>query len=108
MPNLTMFIPSDTMPSDEALARLTARCTQLCLDILKAALGNVHIIYVPVRHGRGHRVFAEIRYRLEPSRTPAIMDAFMEELDNAIQSDTGLVARIRCFGYAASAIHARH
>ena len=36
------------------------------------------------------------------------MNQFMEALDDAIARCTGLTARIRCFGYAASNIHARN
>jgi hypothetical protein len=36
------------------------------------------------------------------------MDSFMEGLDRAIRRQTGLASRIRCFGYAAAAIHARN
>ncbi|MEW4400235.1 hypothetical protein AB1J06_16280 [Agrobacterium tumefaciens] len=96
------------MPPDEALAELTEQFTELCTGILRAALVNVHIIYVAVQHGRGHPAFAEIQYRLEPFRTPPVMQRFMERLDEAIKRNTGLTARIRCFGYAASSIHARN
>jgi hypothetical protein len=71
-------------------------------------LENVHIIYVAVRHGRGHPAFAEVRYRLEPFRTGPVMDSFMESLDQAIRRHAGLTARIRCFGHAAPTIHARN
>jgi hypothetical protein len=71
-------------------------------------LENVHIIFVAVRHGRGHPAFVEIQYRLEPFRTAAVMDLFMKELDDVIQCSTDLTARIRCFGYEASSIHARN
>ncbi|MFK0166275.1 hypothetical protein [Rhizobium sp. NPDC090279] len=108
MPNVTIFIPADRMPPDEALADLTEQCTELCTGILRAALVNVHVTYVAVRHGRGHLVFAEIQYRLEPFRTPAVMDRFTEGLDDAIRRIIDLTARIRCFGYAASSIHARN
>ncbi len=108
MPNVTLYIPADRMPSDEALADLTEQGTELCTGILRAALANVHIIYVAVQHGRGHSAFAEVQYRLEPFRTPPVMERFMERLDKAIKRDTGLTARIRCFGYAASSIHARN
>jgi phenylpyruvate tautomerase PptA (4-oxalocrotonate tautomerase family) len=108
MPNVTLFIPTETMPSNERLAELSERCTALCTDHLRAALDNVHVITVGVRHGRGHPVFADIRYRLEPFRTPPVMERFMEALDDAIRHVTGLTARIRCFGYAASSIHARN
>jgi len=51
---------------------------------------------------------AEIKYRLEPFRTPSVMDAFTARLDQAIKRHTGLTARIRCFGYPALAIYARN
>lgn len=108
MPNVTIFIPTEKMPSDENLTELTDQCTQLCTGILEAVPENVHIIYVGVRHGRGHQAFAEIKYRLEPFRTKPVMDSFMERLDGIIKRNTGLTARIRCFGYAAPAIHARN
>jgi hypothetical protein len=109
MPNVTIFIPSEKMPSDGNLAELTDQCTQLCTVMLQAALANVHIIYVGVRHGRGnYQAYAEIKYRLEPFRTKPVMDFFMEKLDGIIKGNTGLTARIRCFGYVAPAIHARN
>lgn len=108
MPNVTIFIPTEKMSSDVDLAELTDQCTRLCTGLLKAALENVHIIYVGVRHGRGHQAFAEIKYRLGPFRTKSVMDSFMEALDEAIRRNTGFTARIRCFGYAETAIHARN
>ncbi|WP_370677260.1 hypothetical protein [Pleomorphomonas sp. PLEO] len=108
MPNVTIYIPADKMPPDEALAELTEQCSDLCTGVLRAALANVHIVYVAVRHGRGHPAFAEIHYRLEPFRTPPVMQRFMEGLDDAIRRNAGLTARIRCFGYQASSLHARN
>lgn len=108
MPNVTFYIPAGQMPSDERLAELSSDCVALCTSVLGAALKNVHVIYVNVRHGVGHPVFAEIHYRLEPFRTPSLINQFMEALDGAIARCTGLTARIRCFGYAASNIHARN
>ncbi len=108
MPNVTIYIPADRMPPDEALADLTEQCTELCTGVLRAALVNVHVIYVAVRLGRGHPIFAEIQYRLEPFRTSQVMERFMEGLDDAMKRNIGLTARIRCFGYAASSIHARN
>lgn len=108
MPNVTIFIPTEKMPSDKKLAELTGQCTELCTGLLRAALKNVHVIYVGIRHGQGHPVFAEVQYRLEPFRTAPVMEQFMEALDDAIRHGTGLTARIRCFGYAASSIHARN
>ncbi|MFG1466302.1 hypothetical protein V5F77_25975, partial [Xanthobacter sp. DSM 24535] len=102
MPNVTIYIAADRMPPDDALADLTEQCTELCTGILRAALENVHIVYVAVRHGRGHPAFAEVQYRLGPFRTPPVMEGFMAGLDNAIRCKAGLTARIRCFGYAAS------
>lgn len=108
MPNVTIYIPADSMPPDQALADLTAQCTDLCTGVLRAALENVHVIYVAVQHGRGHPAFAEIQYRLETFRTPAVMERFMAGLEGAITQNTGLTARIRCFGYEQSSIHARN
>lgn len=108
MPNLTFYIDAGQMPSDERLAGLSSDCVKLCTDVLEAQLKNVHIVYVEVRHGHGYPVFAEIQYRLEAFRTPAVMNQFMAALDNAIAHHTGLTARIRCFGYATSNIHARN
>jgi hypothetical protein len=108
MPNVTIFMPTEKMPPDGNLAELTDQCTQLCTGMLQAALANVHIIYVGVRHGRGNPAYTEIKYRLLPFRTKAVMDVFMERLDAIIAENTGLTARIRCFGYAAPAIHARN
>ncbi|WP_252087099.1 hypothetical protein [Pseudomonas aeruginosa] len=108
MPNLTIFIQAEKMPPEANLAELTERCTQLCTDVLQAALDNVHVIYVAARQGRGHPAYAEIKYRLEPLRTPSVMDAFMARLDEAIKRHTGLTARIRCFGYPVPTIYARN
>jgi hypothetical protein len=108
MPNVTFYIAAGQMPSDETLAELSSDCIELCTSVLGAALKNVHVIYVDVRHGHGHPVFAEVQYRLETFRTPPVMNQFMEALDDAIARRTGLTARIRCFGYAASNIHARN
>ena len=108
MPNVTIYIDAAKMPPDEALAELTEHCTELCTGILRAALANVHIVYVAVRHGRGHPAFADIQYRLEPFRTPSVMERFMEGLDDAIKGNIGLTARIRCFGTTASSLHARN
>ena len=108
MPNVTLYISQDRMPPEEMLVALAERCTALCTGILRAALENVHVIFVTVRHGRGHPAFVEIQYRLEPFRTAAVMDQFMKELDDVIQCSTDLTARIRCFGYEASGIHARN
>nr|WP_198981248.1 hypothetical protein [Herbaspirillum sp. ASV7] len=106
MPNVTLFIRDDQMPRAECLDRLTASCEQLCIGILDALPENIHIIYVAVSHGKGHPAFADIRYRMSARRTPAVMEDFMQQLEAAIQAHTGLVPRIRCFAYAAQAIHA--
>lgn len=108
MPNVTFHISAGQMPSDEKLAELSSDCLHLCTAVLEAAPENVHVIHLEVRHGHGHPVFAEVQYRLETFRTPAVMNTFMEALDDAVARHTGLTARIRCFGYAASSIHARH
>lgn len=108
MPNVTFFIAAGVMPPEARLCELTDRCAELCTGVLKAAPENVHIVAVPVRPGRGHPVFASVGYRLMASRTPEVMEHFMAELDAAIRHTTGATARIRCFGYAASALHARN
>ncbi|KWF05429.1 hypothetical protein [Burkholderia pseudomultivorans] len=108
MPNLTFHIDATRMPSDEALAALSRDCVELCTNLLEAALKNVHVVFLEVRHGHGHPVFVDIRYRVDTFRTPSVMARFMEALDHAIALRTGLAARIRCFGYAASNIHARN
>ncbi|CAB3797809.1 hypothetical protein LMG28688_04617 [Paraburkholderia caffeinitolerans] len=108
MPNVTFYIHAGHMPPDERLAELSGDCVELCTSVLEAELKNVHVIYVDVRHGHGHPVFVEVLYRLAASRTSAVIDQFMEALENAIVRRTGLMARIRCFGYAAPNIHARN
>lgn len=108
MPNVTFFFAAPCMPADRDLAELDGACTALCVDVLGAALENVHIINLAVHPGRGLPAFAEVQFRLEPFRPPAVMEAFMAGLDEAILRITGLTARIRCFGHAAGAIHARH
>lgn len=106
MPNVTIFVQADKMPTEEGLAEITVQCEQLCAEVLRAARENVHIIYVAVRQGRGHPIFAEVQYRVEPFRTKPVMDAFLGKLDEVIRRNTGLTARIRCFGYAASNVYA--
>jgi len=108
MPNVTFNLPAGQMPSDEKLTDLSRDCVNLCTTVLEAALKNVHVNFVEVRHGHGHPVFAEVQYRVETIRTPSAMNQFMEALDDAIAQHTGLTARIRCFGHAASNIHARN
>jgi hypothetical protein len=108
MPNVTFYLPAGQMPPPAALNALSNECVALCTDVLRAALENIHVVYVDVRHGHGRPVFAEIHYRAEPFRTPQVMARFMEALDHAIVRHVGLTARIRCFGYDASHIYARH
>ncbi|AVS74047.1 hypothetical protein [Paracidovorax cattleyae] len=108
MPNITLFIPVAAMPPDEAVAELSERCALLCTGVLRATLTNVHVACVAVHHGRGHPVFADVRYRLEPFRTPAVMETFMQGLQEAILHTVRLTPRIRCFGYTASNLHARN
>ncbi|MBN3836442.1 hypothetical protein [Burkholderia sp. Ac-20344] len=108
MPNVTFSIDAKRMPADENLAALSRDCVELCTHVLGAELKNVHVIFLAVRHGHGHPVFADIRYRGGTPRTSAVMNRFMEALDRAIVHRTGLTARIRCFGYTASSIHARN
>ncbi|WP_042628839.1 hypothetical protein [Burkholderia plantarii] len=108
MPNVTFYIHARKMPSDARLADLSDDCVRLCTNVLEAELKNVHVVYVDVRHGHGHPVFVEVQYRLEMFRTRAVMNRFMEALESAIVCRTGFMARIRCFGYIASTIHARN
>ncbi|MCA8256814.1 hypothetical protein LGM89_26410 [Burkholderia sp. AU31624] len=108
MPNVTFSIDATRMPADESLAALSRDCVELCTQVLEAELKNVHVIFLAVRHGHGHPVFADIRYRVGTSRTPEVMNRFMDALDQAIVRRTGLTARIRCFGYTASTIHVRN
>jgi hypothetical protein len=108
MPNVTLYIATEYIPSNEKLAELSRDCIELCTRILQAALKNVHVIYVEVLHGHGHPVFAEVQYRLETYRTPQVMNEFTQALDSAIVRCTGLTGRIRCFAYATASIHARN
>lgn len=108
MPTLTIYFTEERMPMETHLTALTEECTGLCTDLLGAALKNVHIQYLAVRHGRGHPASAELIYRMEPGRTSALMDEFMRQLDRAIQRRAGLTARIRCLGYPATSLHARN
>jgi hypothetical protein len=108
MPNVTVYIPAEQMPSTDRLAELSADCIALCTQVLQASLKNVHVIYVAVLHGYGHPVFAEVQYRLETFRTPAVMNEFTAALDRAILRCIGLTARIRCFAYAPANIYARN
>lgn len=108
MPNVTFYIDAKQMPADENLAELSRDCIELCTNVLEAERKNVHVVFLDVRHGHGHPVFAEIQYRLDTFRTPPVMNQFLEALDHAIGRHTGLSARIRCFGYSASNIHDRN
>lgn len=108
MPNITIYLDAEAMPSERALDDLTAQCTDLCIGTLRAALDNVHVIYVPVRRGRGHALFAEVLLREETFRTREVMAHFMEQLEDAIAKHTGHIARIRCFGFGRQHIHARN
>ncbi|HEY9330451.1 MAG TPA: hypothetical protein VIS09_19805 [Streptomyces sp.] len=106
MPNVTLYVESGAMPSDESLEALTDQCVELCTSTLQAALENVHIIYVSVRKGRGHPVYAEILFREEPFRPPAVMGHFMQQVSDAVADTIGLTARIRCFSFSKQHIHA--
>lgn len=108
MPNVTIYIPAGQMPPEQMLAELTRDCVKLCMEVLEAELKNVHVVYVEIRHGYGHPVFAEVQYRVESVRTPLVMNRFMEALEHAIARCTGFMARIRCFGHSASHVHARN
>ncbi|CAB3770954.1 hypothetical protein GQ57_22665 [Burkholderia sp. MSh2] len=108
MPNVTFSIDATRMPADASLAELSRDCVELCTQVLEAERRNVHVIFLAVRHGYGHPAFADVRYRIAPFRTPAVMNRFMEALDRAVVHRTGLTARIRCAGYTESSLHARN
>lgn len=108
MPNLTFYISADHSDRFTDLPNFTHHCSKLCCDILGAEPEKVHIIYVDVRSGCGHPVYAELFYRLTKWRTPEVMNNFMCELDLAIRLATGLMVRIRCFGFTATQIYARN
>jgi len=108
MPNITLYVEAEHMPSAAKRDEISHACIALCTQSLIAARENVHVIYVDVRRGHGHPIFAEVQYRLETFRTPQVMHDFMTGLDSAIARCTGLKARIRCFGYAPTHIDARN
>ncbi|RQS52729.1 hypothetical protein [Burkholderia sp. Bp8986] len=108
MPSVTILIPGTSMPSSAALDALSSPCETLCTEVLRAVPGTIHVAYVPIRLGRGHPVSAEIRFRIASFRTTELMDRFMAELDREILRHTGSIARIRCFGYDTTHLHARH
>ncbi|KHK52971.1 hypothetical protein PI86_14330 [Burkholderia sp. A9] len=108
MPSITIFIPEASLPSNAALDALSSACETLCTEVLSAAPDTIHVAYVPIRHGCGHPVSAEIRFRTTSVRTTELMEQFMAELDREILRHTGFIARIRCFGYDAAHLHARH
>src|SRR5476649_1648116 len=108
MPNLTFYISVDQSDRFIDLPDFTRNCCALCTDILGAESDKVQIIYVDVRPGCGHPVYAELFYRLTTSRTPDVMENFMRELELSICQASGLMARIRCFGSTALQIYARN
>lgn len=106
MPNLTFYLSQEHAARFSDLRDLTRICSALCTGILAAESENVHIIYVDVKPGCGHPVYAELFYRLTNVRTSEVMEEFMRELERAIREASGLTARIRCFGSAASHLFA--
>lgn len=108
MPNLTFYISENHADKFKNLNNFTHKCTTLCCDILGAELKNVHIIFVAVKPGCGHPVYAELFFRLTPLRTHKVVENFMHELDFAIQQASGLTTRIRCFGSPAEHIFNRN
>ncbi|MGA8245565.1 MAG: hypothetical protein WB797_01530 [Nocardioides sp.] len=106
MPNVTVYISSEAMPAAEVLESLAERCTFFCTSTLRAAFENVHVIFVEVRHGRGHPVFVEVLLRDETFRPASVMDRFVQQVDGVFRQQTGLVARIRCFAFPAPDVHA--
>ena len=101
MPNLKFYLSQEHSARFSDLRDLTRTCSALCTGILAAESENVHIIYVDVKPGCGHPVYAELFYRLTNVRTSEVMEEFMRELERAIRQASGLTARIRCFGSAA-------
>ncbi|WP_410955645.1 hypothetical protein [Raoultella planticola] len=108
MPNLTFYISQQHAGRLTDLHDLTRACSALCTGILAAESENVHIIYVEVKPGCGHPVYTELFYRLTSERPPEVMAEFMRELERTIREASGLTARIRCFGSAASHLFARN
>lgn len=108
MPNITVYVTAGHAPIDSVFDDLAATITDLCTGVLRATLENVHVVFVPVRHGRGHPVFVEVLYRVETYRSETVMVDFMNRLDEAIVRTCALTARIRCFGYSAGALYARN
>lgn len=58
MPNITFHLDANRVPSDESLVELSRECVELCTQVLDAELKNVHVVFLSVRHGHGHPVFA--------------------------------------------------
>ncbi len=85
MPNLTFYLSEEYADRYTDLPDFTRTCSALCTDILAAEPDNVHIIFVTVKPGCGHPVYAELFYRLTPRRTQEVMENFMRELDLATQ-----------------------
>lgn len=108
MPNLTFYLSEEHADRFTDLPDFTRTCSALCADILAAEPDNVHIIFVTVKPGCGHPVYAELFYRLTPWRTQEVMENFMCELDLATQQAWGLMARIRCFGSPAPYPYAKN
>ncbi|MGQ4643705.1 hypothetical protein ACUIG5_18300 [Raoultella ornithinolytica] len=108
MPNLTFYLSQEHAARFSDLRDLTRTCSALCTGLLAAESENVHIIYVDVKPGCGHPVYAELFYRLTNVRTSEVMEEFMRELERAIRQASGLTVRIRCFGSAASHLFARN
>ncbi|OUY05957.1 hypothetical protein [Acinetobacter populi] len=106
MPNLTFYIAEDQFNQFIDLNDITQNCCTLCIDILGAELNKVHIHYIPVKAGCGYPVYAELIYRLSNHRSVEIMENFMQKLNETILQKTGLVTRIRCFGFNSTQLHA--
>jgi hypothetical protein len=108
MPNLTFYISDDHAERFINLSDFTHKCSALCCDILGAELKNVHIIFIGVKAGCGLPLYAELFYRLTILRPQDVMENFMRELDFATQQASGLMVRIRCFGFPAQHLFARN
>lgn len=113
MPNITLSLPPALL-AELATDPLSAAWAQLCRHHLGATPETIHIQYQGVQPGHGHPLSLVILYRLSPTRSPAVMQAFMADLEVALMQalppalPQAPTVRIRCFGFAPEHIHGRH
>ncbi|WP_202743955.1 hypothetical protein [Acinetobacter calcoaceticus] len=106
MPNLVIYISEAYSNQISNLDDLTMKGQALCVEVLKAEPSKIHIIYITVKHGVGHPIYAELTYRLSENRSSEVMEVFMKSLDKAILKTIGVKARIRCFGSPSTQLYA--